>query len=85
MLDIVVCQQLAAFQHHTVFYLFFANNLLFAFASFEIIAGIVVVRLAGFPCACLLYTSKEELELFDRVNEQIIVRTQNAIARREKQ
>ena len=29
--------------------------------------------------------SKEELELFDRVNEQIIVNTQNAIARREKQ
>ena len=29
--------------------------------------------------------SKEELELFDRVNEQIIVYTQNAIARREKQ
>ena len=28
--------------------------------------------------------SKEELELFDRVNEQIIVNTQNAIARREK-
>ena len=29
--------------------------------------------------------SKDELELFDRVNEQIIVNTQNAIARREKQ
>ena len=29
--------------------------------------------------------SKEELELFDLVNEQIIVNTQNAIARREKQ
>ncbi len=29
--------------------------------------------------------SNEELELFDRINEQIIVNTQNAIARREKQ
>lgn len=29
--------------------------------------------------------SNEEMELFDRINEQIIVNTQNAIARREKQ
>lgn len=49
-LNVAICQQLAALQHHTILNSLFTDDLLFAFASFEIIAGIVVIGLAGFSC-----------------------------------
>ena len=41
-------RQLAALQHDTILDFLFTDNLLFAFAPFEIITGIVVIGLAGF-------------------------------------
>ena len=49
-LNVAICQQLAALQHHTILNSFFTNDLLFAFAPFEIIAGVVVICLARFSC-----------------------------------
>jgi len=49
-LNVAICQQLAALQHHTILNFLFTDDLLFAFAPFEIIAGVVVIGLAGFSC-----------------------------------
>lgn len=52
-LNVAVGQQLAAFQYHMILDFLFADDLLFAFAAFEIVAGIIVIRLARFARAAV--------------------------------
>ena len=52
-LNIAVGQQLPALQHHPVLDLFFADHFLLALAALEVIAGIVVIYLAGLPGAAV--------------------------------
>lgn len=45
-LNVAVGQQFTALQHNAVFDLFLVDHFLFALAAFEIVAGVVVIRLA---------------------------------------